>query len=157
MTVNDPREEGDGVPDLLVEFQDAVLAHLKETIPQPVYEQAVPDAANLRKVNGKLLPYVALQFGDLQRKAGGNTFAGVRTYDYELPIYVQVCAADPSTARRIASGKVLDALLGLSGDGTGEVRKRPGGGMFPVVNSNAATEAYLFPSSWAVTLQISHN
>lgn len=137
-----------------VDIQDAILDHLRSEIPQPVYEQAIPDSTNVRKVNGKIVPYVAIQFGDLQRKAGGNTYAGVRTYDYELPIYIQACSADASTTRRIASRSILNAMLGLKLDGTGEVRKRPGGAMFPMVNSNAATEAYVFPSSWAVTIQI---
>lgn len=138
----------------LVEVQDEILATLQAAIPQPVVEQAIPDANTVRKVNGQITPYLALQFGDLQFIASGQGFTGVRTNDYDLPIYVQVCAADPTIARKIASGNVLSALLGLSFPWTGELRKRPGGGMWPIVNSNGATEAYLFPSSWATRVQI---
>jgi hypothetical protein len=141
----------------LVDIQDEIFAELEDALAIPVFEQAIPDANTVRKVDGKVQPYLAIQFGDLQDRASGRGFTGVRSNDYELPIYVQVVAADPRTARRIASGPVLDTLLGLSLDWTGEVRKRPGGGMFPVVNSNGATEAYLFPASLAVTVQLSES
>ena len=139
----------------LVDVQDQIYEALENAIPYPLVEQGVPDEDTVRKVNGKVEPYVALQFGDLQRgRLGGETFAGVRTFDYELPIYIQVVSADMSKARKIRDGAVLDMMLGFSQDWTGEVRKRPGGGMWPITNSNGATEAYLYPSSWAVTVQL---
>lgn len=138
----------------LVEIQDYIFNHLESTLPQPLYEQGIPDAQTVRKVNGKVQPYVALQFGDLQERASGRGFSGVRFNDYDLPIYIQVVAADPKVARKIASDSVLDAMLGLQTDWTDQVRKRPGGGMWPITNSNGATEAYLVPSSWAVTVQM---
>lgn len=138
----------------LVEVQDQILEALESAVPYPVVEQGIPDSYTVRKVDGKILPYIALQFGDLQRRQDGQTFIGVRTFDYELPMYVQVCSANARQARQIASGVVLEALLGLRFPWTGEVRKRPGGGMFQITQSNGATEAYLFPSSWAVTIQL---
>lgn len=138
----------------LVDVQDQIFDSLETTVPYPVVEQGVPDSQTVRKVDGKILPYIALQFGDLQRRQDGQTFTGVRTFDYELPIYIQVCSANARMARQIAGGVVLDAMLGLSFQWTGEVRKRPGGGMFQITQSNGATEAYLFPSSWAVTVQL---
>lgn len=138
----------------LVDVQEAILAHLKATIPEKVYEQAVPDAEPVRKVDGKVVPYVALQFGDIQDRVSGRSFVGVRGNDYELPIYVQVVAATPEIARKVASRNVLNALLGLKTQWTDEVKKRPGGGMWPITSSNGATEAYMVPSSWAVTVQL---
>ena len=138
----------------LVEIQDFIFDHLKSSIPQPLYEQGIPDADTVVKVKGKVQPYVALQFGDLQERASGRGFSGVRYNDYDLPIYIQVVAADTRVARKIASEGILSALLGLQTAWTGEVRKRPGGGMWPITNSNGATEAYLVPSSWAVEVQI---
>lgn len=117
-------------------------------------EQAIPDADTVRKVGGKIEPYAALQFGDPQDRAEGRGFTGVRGNDYELPIYIQVVAAETTRARKLASGQVLDVMLGFSQDWTGEVRKKSGGNMWPLVNSNGATEAYLYPSSWAVTVQL---
>lgn len=138
----------------LVQVQDEVFQTLDNAIPQPLVEQGIPDADTVRKVGGMIEPYVAIQFGDLQDVVSGRGFTGVRTNTYDLPIYVQVCASDATVARKIASGNVLDALLGLTFSWTGQLRKRPGGGMFPVTNSNGATEAYLFPSSWALRVQI---
>lgn len=138
----------------LVDVQEDVFEALASALPQPLYEQAIPDANTVRKIGGQVVPYVALQFGDLQEVAAGRGFTGVRTNTYDLPIYIQVCAADPSIAREIASRNVLDAMLGIKFPWTGELRKRPGGGMWPLVNSNGATEAYLVPSSWALRVQL---
>lgn len=138
----------------LVEVQDKIFDQLASKLTIPLHEQAIPDAETVRKVGGKIEPYAAIQFGDIQDRVSGRGFTGVRHNDYELPIYVQVVAADPTRARKLASGQVLDALLGFMQSWTGEVRKRPGGGMWPLVNSNGATEAYLVPSSWAITVQL---
>lgn len=138
----------------LVEIQDAILDQLADNSPYPVREQAIPDADTLEKVGGKVEPYIALQFGDLQDRVSGRGFTGVRGNDYELPIYIQVVAADVSKARKIRDGFVLDTMLGFSQAWTGEVRKRTGGGMWPIASSNGATEAYMYPSSWAVTVQL---
>lgn len=136
------------------DVQDAILEHLEDSIPQMVVEQAIPDAQTvLRDSKGNVQVYVALQFGDLQRAYTGQAVAGVRHDDYELPVYIQVVAPQPKIARKLASDKILDAMLGFSTDGTGEVRKRPGGGMWPILSSNGATAGYLFPSSYAVTVQ----
>ena len=138
----------------LIEIQDKILDQLADNSPFPVYEQAIPDADTVLKVAGKIEPYIALQFGDLQDRVSGRGFSGVRHNDYELPIYIQVVAADMAKGRKIRDGAVLDMMLGFSQGWTGEVRKRPGGGMWPITNSNGATEAYLYPSSWAVTVQL---
>jgi len=138
----------------LVEVQDEILARLDALLPIPLHEQAIPDSQTVVKSKGKIEPYAALQFGDLQDRVEGRGFGGVRSNDYELPIYIQVVSADTTKARKLASGVVLDALLGFSQSWTGEVRKKAGGSMWPIVNSNGATEAYLFPSSWAVTVQL---
>lgn len=136
------------------DVQDAILAHLDTSVAQMVVEQAIPDAQSvLRGANGQVQVYVATQFGDLQRTYNGQAVAGVRHDDYELPVYIQVVAPQPKIARKLASDKILDSMLGFSTAGTGEVRKRPGGGMWPILSSNGATEAYLFPSSYAVTVQ----
>lgn len=139
----------------ITEVQDTILEHLNTSIAQMVVEQSVPDAQTvLRGSEGQVQVYVALQFGDLQRTYTGQAVAGVRHDDYELPVYIQVVAPVAKVARTLANRNVLDAMLGFSTEGTGEVRKRPGGGMWPILASNGATEAYLFPSSYAVTVQL---
>lgn len=138
------------IPDV----QDAIVAHLENSITQMVVEQGIPDPQTvLRDSNGNVQVYVAIQFGDFQRTYTGQAVAGVRHDDYEIPIYIQVIAPAPKIGRKLAGGKIADAMLGFSTGGTGEVRKREGGGMWTLISSNSATPAYMFPSSYAVTVQ----
>lgn len=120
-----------------------------------IAEQAIPDSATLEKdARGLVKPYLAFQFGDLQRVyGGGRGFTGVRKDDHEMPIYFQSVSGEANEASDMADD-VISRFLGMQFLNTGEVRKRPGGGMFPIVSSNGATEAYMFPSSFAVTIQL---
>lgn len=139
----------------LIDIQDQILGHMNSSIPQRVIEQAIPDPQTVeRDENGKIPYYVAVQFGDIQDRARGKTFSGSRHDDYDLIIYTQVIGIDPATVRRIASGGVLDAMLGFEADWASYIRKRPGGGIWPITQSNEATEAYMFPGSWAITFQM---
>lgn len=138
----------------LEEIQEGILEHLNEALPQPVYEQAVPDIQTLRRTPaGDIDPYVAIQFGDIQN-GRGKSMAGPIGHDYILPIYIQVVGPTPRIARRI-SNRAVFAILGESFPWSGSVTKRSGGNMWPIVNSNNATEAYLFPASFGVLVQLS--
>lgn len=139
----------------LVTLQNQILEHFENAIPQRVIEQAIPDAQTvLRTADGKIPYYVAIQFGDIQNRFRGKTFAGTRHDDYDLIMYTQVIGPDPKMVRTIASENVLDALLGFEADWASHIVKRPGGGMWPLTQSNGATEAYMFPGSWAITFQL---
>ena len=134
------------------DIEEAILAHLRASLPQNVYEQAIPDSKTvIRNAAGDVDPYVAIQFGDLQQ-GRAYSFTGPRGDDYILPIYTQAIAGDPRIARRVAN-KIRDVMLGEDFPWTGNIRKRAGGGMFPIVSSNAATEAYVFPASFGLTIQ----
>lgn len=139
----------------IVQVQDGILSHLRASIPQKVFEQGIPDAHTVRKVNGKVEPYVAIQFGALMPQSRGRTFVGVRTFDHELVAQVQVVAADPTIARRIMFNNIYNAMVGLSLPWTGEVMPDRIGGVFPIVTSTGATEAYQYASGFRVTLQLS--
>lgn len=134
------------------QIQEDILEYLAGALSQPVVEQAIPDSNTVvRNAAATIEPYVAIQFGDLQ--VGRTTsFAGPGGDDYILPIYTQAVAPTPRIARRI-SNRVRLALIGAPFDWAGQVRKRPGGGMFPLVTSNGATEAYQFPASFGVLIQ----
>lgn len=138
----------------IVSVQEAILNHLKTSLPQEVREQAIEDNQTVAKVNGKVVPYVSLQFGALNRRSRGQTFVGVRTFDYDLVIQVQVIAATPEIARRILHGAVSDALIGFSSEWTGEMSPDRIGGVFPIVTSNGATEAYQYASGFRITVQM---
>lgn len=119
---------------------------------QKVVEQSIPNSQTvLRNSQGQIEPYIAIQFGDLQEGRLHN-MAGPRGDDYVMPVYTQVIAPSPKIARRIAN-RLRNAMIGASFGWTGSVRKRPGGGMFPIVTSNGATEAYQMPASFGVLIQ----
>lgn len=132
--------------------QEAFLAALDAAMTEPIYETAIPDSRTAKRDSaGNIVPYIAIQFGDLN-DAGNTSFGGVRTSDYEMPVYVQ-CVAPTAKRARVIANNVRNEMLGLGFDWTGEIRKRPGGGVFNMVTSNGATEAYVAASSFTVTFQ----
>lgn len=140
----------------LDDVQEDLLTHIRSSMAQPVHEVSIADTKTVVKnAAGKIQPYIALQFGDLQ---DGHTqaVAGVQGNDYYMHIYLQAVAADAVTARKMAN-KLVREVLGFSTRWTGQVRKKPGGSMFPIASSNGATEAYQFPVSFAVTVQLNES
>ena len=138
----------------IFDVQEALLSALKSGVPHRVEELSIPDSDSvLRDSRGKVTPYIAVQVGDLQVDYEGRGLISNRYDDYELPIYIQCVAGDAKGCRKMAS-QVYDALLGYKASWTGQVRKRPGGLMWPLLASNGATEAYMFPTSFAVTVQL---
>lgn len=132
--------------------QEEILALLDTQFVQPIVEQGIPDIYTVRRnKTGAIEPYIAIQFGDLQN-ATGKSFIGPRGHDYDMPIYVQCIAPDPKIARQLQN-KLVNALLGISFDWSGNMAKRAGGGMFPMTNSNSATEAYVSASSFGLPVQ----
>lgn len=138
----------------VVEKQDEIIAWINSQLTIDLYEEGVPDAYTVRKVNGKVEPYAAIQPGMPQRRSGGTGFEGVRFNDYTFPFQIQVIAADPVKARKIACGQLFNAALGFSTSFTGEMEQRPGGQMFSITTSNGATEAYQYATSWGITVQL---
>lgn len=141
------------------DVQEAILADLKAAF-EPVHnvvEQAIPNTWTVKRQEGtnKIVPYVALQFGDTN-ESGAKSMIGPEGDDYAIPIYIQTVAGTPSVARRLAN-KVIRVMLGNDYPWSGHVSKRPGGGMWPIVSSNGATEAYQFPASFSVPVQFHYD
>lgn len=133
-------------------IQEDIIALLDASFAQPLVEQSVPDSKTVRRNGaGDVEPYIAYSFGDLQQ-GRAHSMAGPRGDDYEMPIYTQVIAPDPGIARRLGN-KLRNVLLGEDVPWSGSIRKRAGGGMFPLVASNGATEAYIVPASFGVLIQ----
>lgn len=133
-------------------IQEAIIAYLESSFVQPLVEQAIPDSNTVKRNSvGAIDPYIAFRFGDTQQ-GRAYSMSGPRGDDYEMPIYTEVVAPTPKIARQL-SNKVRDVLLGESFPFSGSVRKRAGGGMFPLVTSNSATEAYIMPASFGVLIQ----
>lgn len=133
--------------------QESILTLLDTAFVQPIIEQGIPDINTVRRnqTTGQIEPYIAIQFGDLQNSTG-KSFIGPRGHDYDMPIYAQCIAPDPKVARKLQN-KLVNVLLGLSLEWTGNMAKRPGGGMFPMTNSNSATEAFTYASSFGLPVQ----
>lgn len=138
----------------VVDTQDKIIEYIASKLPIPLIEQAFPDASTVRKVAGKIEPYAAIQPGMPQTRVNGKGFAGVRSDDYTFPFQIQVVAADPVMARKLACGSLFSVALGFSTDWTGEMDQKPGGQLWPIVTSNGATEAYQFSTSWGITVQL---
>ena len=131
--------------------QDDIIAQL-DTLPQPNYEVAIPDAETLVRVNGRLDPYFAYQFGD-PRPTADHSMVSVADDDHTMTIYIQAIAHEPKTARLL--GNDLTQLLnGYSVPYGGQVRKSQGLGVLPVTASTGSTEAFMMPVSFIVTLQL---
>lgn len=141
----------------LEQTQEQFLADLRAYFARwrvQVVEQSIPNIKTVRRNSvGQIEPYIAVQMGDTQ--AGyQHSMAGPIGDDYYLPVYMQAVAALPADARK-AANRILTACLGKSDfPWGGSMRKRPGGNMFPIVTSDGATEAYQFPSSWSLLIQI---
>lgn len=134
-------------------IQEGIIALLESSFAQPLVEQAIPDSKTVlrNEVTGDIDPYIAYSFGDMQQ-GQAHSMAGPRWDDYETPIYIQVVAPEAGIARRLGN-KVRDVLTGESVPWSGSIRKRPGGGMFPLVASTGATEGYIMPASFGVLIQ----
>lgn len=132
--------------------QEEILTLLDSRFVQPIVEQGIPDITTVRRNGvGDIEPYIAVQFGDLQQ-GSSYSMVGPRGDDYVLPIYFQCIAPEVGIARSLQN-KLLDVMLGAGFPWSGNVRKRPGGGMFTMTNSNSATEAYTFPASFGLLVQ----
>ena len=137
----------------LEEIQEGFLADLEDNLVQPVYETAIPDHVSvLRNDHGDIEPYVSIQFGDTQ-PGRVTSFVGPWGDDYEIPIYMQTIAPTPRIARKMAN-KIVEFMLGADFEWSGQVRKRAGGSMFPLVGSNGATQAYMYPLSFKLLMQM---
>lgn len=136
----------------IASVQDAFLALVDAAFVQDVVEQSMPEiSTTLRDTSGKIKPYIAISFGDIQQGRTRSAI-GPRGDDYVLPVYVQCIAGTAAIARGLHN-KLLDTVLGKDFPWSGNIRKRPGGGMFALNNSNNATEAYSFPASFGVPVQ----
>lgn len=132
--------------------QDEILELMDTEFVQPVVEQGIVDIDTVkRNLAGDVEPYIAIHFGMIQN-GRGKSFVGPRGHDYILPIYVQAITPDPTLARRLQN-KIVDVLLGEGFPWSGQIEQRPGGAIFPMTNSNSATEAYVSASSFGLLVQ----
>lgn len=122
---------------------------------QKVVVGAMPDTETLiRNKQSKVDPYVVLQFGDLQ-PWGNTSMAGPHGDDYRLPVRAYIVA--PTVGIGDAMRDILNLeFIGSDFDWAGQIRKRGiGADSYPIVGSTGATEAYSFPTGFALVVQLS--
>lgn len=138
----------------LDDIEDNILAHLDSVTAARVEEHAIPDLETVpRDENGEVVPYVSVQFGDLIPVAGGEGFVSPLFDDYLLPVYLQAIASDPRESRRLANFLTLH-FLGQQFPFSGSVRKRIAGAQFPMEGTDGAVEAYIWPLSFSLLVQV---
>lgn len=134
-------------------IQDKILQEMDDRFAQKIVEQTIPDSETvLRDDRGNVIPYISIQFGDIRRGRSKN-MATVRGDDYILPLYVQAIAPDPTACRKIYN-KVIREMVGLKLPYAGVITKSSWGAMWTIANSTNATEAYMYPCSFSVLIQL---
>lgn len=133
--------------------QDEILSFLQDSLPQPVYEESVPDGDTLKRNHlGQIDPYLAVQFGDVYAR-GVRSMIGQKGHDYSMSFAVQVVSPDANIGRKI-SNRVLSLILGKQFTyAPGGVEKLPVGGALMTINqSDPATQAYMVPSWYKIVI-----
>lgn len=137
----------------LTQIQNDIMTYLKDSVAQHVeYHSFVDHELVARNKAGGIMAFYSVVFGDLQSKYR-HSMAGARGDDYELPIYIQCVSPDPDVSRELQN-QMINVFLGKQFDFAGQVRKRPGGNMWAITNSDNATEAYSAGCSFGLTVQI---
>lgn len=139
---------------VLGDTQESLLDAIRDGVSQNVIEQAIPDVDTLKRTkNGDIQPYYAIQFGDITPGRVRN-MATVWGDDYRLPFYIQSVGPTGEIVRQLQN-QMLQTVLGLSFDYSGNIRKRAGlGGMFPIRNASGSVEAYIAPSGFDLLVQL---
>ena len=143
------------MPSSISQIKADIVDAVKAIFPaQTVVVGAMPDSATLiRGSNAKVNPYVVLQFGDLQ-PWGNTSMAGPHGDDYRLPVRAYIVA--PTVSIGDAMRDILNfEFLGSDFEWAGQIRKRGiGSDSYPIVGSTGATEAYSFPTGFALVVQL---
>ena len=104
----------------LLPIQDEIVAKLKE-LPQTVYENGVPDDAQLEYSNGTMLPFIVPFFGGYARSNDGRGIISSRQDLGESYCIVQ-CVGPTERSSRQVGDLVRDKLTGYSPVDAGEMK-----------------------------------
>lgn len=137
----------------LPETQEALETHFKGSFIQPFHETAIPTPETVRRNEaGQIDPYITFQYGDVT-DGYSETFGGVETGDFYLPIYFQVVSPEAGISRKLYN-KLLETMLGFRTPHGGQVRKGVGGASLPMANDDGTILAYVNPASFKVKVQL---
>lgn len=116
----------------LLPIQDEIVARLKE-LPQTVYENGVPDDADLIHANGIMLPFIVPFFGGFARSLQDRGITSVR-HDLGESFVVIQCVGPTERSSRQVSDIVRDKMTGFKPNDAGELT--------PIANSRNLTPDY---------------
>lgn len=133
-------------------IQEDILAFLQESTPWKVEETGIPDIDRVPKQDGKIIPYVIVQFGDIAPN-GRRAMSGAFDDDYRLPLYITVIGPEAGVTRKVYNRLIL-SFLGKTFDWAGQIRKTGGGGSYSATSSTGGTEAYAFPATFTLGIQL---
>lgn len=104
----------------LLPIQDEIVSKLRE-LPQTVYENGVPDDAQLEYSNGTMLPFIVPFFGGYARSNDGRGIVSSRQDLGESYCIVQ-CVGPTERSSRQVGDLVRDKLTGYSPADAGEMK-----------------------------------
>lgn len=103
----------------LIPIEDEIITKLKE-LPQTVYENGVPDDANLVYSNGTMLPFIVPFFGGYARAIDGRGITSSRQDLGESYVIIQCVGPTERSSRQVAD-VVRDKMTGFTPNDAGEM------------------------------------
>lgn len=103
----------------LIPIEDEIITKLKE-LPQTVYENGVPDDANLIYSNGTMLPFIVPFFGGYARAVDGRGITSSRQDLGESYVIIQCVGPTERSSRQVAD-VVRDKMTGFKPNDAGEM------------------------------------
>jgi hypothetical protein len=103
----------------LIPIEDEIIEKLKE-LPQAVYENGVPDDANLQYSNGTMLPFIVPFFGGYSRALDGHGITSSRQDLGESYVIIQCVGPTERSSRQVAD-IVRDKITGFKPNDAGEM------------------------------------
>lgn len=103
----------------LLPIEDQIITRLKE-LPQTVYENGVPDDAQLAYSNGSMLPFIVPFFGGFAKALDGRGIIGVRQDLGESYVIIQCVGPTERSSRQVAD-IVRDKMMGFQPTDAGQL------------------------------------
>jgi hypothetical protein len=123
----------------LLPIQDAITTKLRE-LPQDVYENGVPDDAQLAySTTGKLLPFIVASYAGYVPDVRNKGITGAR-YDLGKSYAVFMCVGPSERSARQVADLVLDKMTGFKATNAGELEPDSVGRPY-MVNDSASKPA----------------
>lgn len=136
----------------LQSIQDEIFAYADSIMPQRLVEKSWRDAESVKLVNGMVPYYLSVEFGDLQ-PGKQSSMVGVMGDNHTIPISFFAMGPDMKGVRRIANTLTM-GMLSFKTRYSGELKKRAGGQLMPLVASNGALEGYSQLIMFDISIQL---